>query len=241
MAAKKGSSKKKAADAPKKPRGRPKKAKKVTYVALVVDRSGSMSTVAEAAFSGINEQLDTLKHQGDKGGDTFVTYIQFDSVIDLVFDKKPAKDLTPITRDQYIPRGSTAMYDAVYTAINRLKDGVKQTKDTGFLVVVISDGEENASREVTSQQLADEVKSLQATGKWTFAYMLSNQDLTTVREKLGLSANNMASYASTAMGTQSAFRNMAVNTANYMTLREQGTTSTMNFYTPDEPKTDETK
>lgn len=237
MPAKKGS--KKSTSEPKKKRGRPKKEKKITYVALVVDRSGSMQSVQESAFSGINEQINTLKKTGHKGGETFVTYIQFDNVTDLVFDKKASTELTEITRDQYSPRGSTAMYDAVWSAIKRLKDGVVETKDTGYLVVVISDGWENASREVTGQQLADEIKTLQETGKWTFAYMLSNQDLTKVSKALNLNVNNMAAYTATSAGTHDAFGTMASSTANYMGLRAKGVTRSTNFYSP--PDTTEEK
>jgi uncharacterized protein YegL len=231
MAAKKGSKKTTGSAEPKK-RGRPKKEKKITHVALVVDRSGSMSSVEEAAFAGINEQIKTLKDTGSQGGETFVTYIQFDHISDLVFDKKPSTDLQEITRDQYSPRGTTAMYDAVWTAIKRLKDGVKETKDTAYLVVVISDGGENASREVTGSQLSTEIKQLQASGKWTFAYMLSNQDLSAVQQDLGLRQGNVAAFISTAAGTTDAFCQMATRTANYMSTRSTGTLSVSDFYSP---------
>jgi Mg-chelatase subunit ChlD len=228
MAAKKS---KKDPNTPKKPRGRPKKAKKVTYVALVVDRSGSMGTVQQAAYTGINEQIKSLRDNASKGGDTFVTYVQFDNVIDLLFDKKPAKDLVDIRQDQYQPRGSTAMYDAVWTAIKRLKDGVTETADTGFLVVVISDGYENASREVTGTQLAAEIKLLEASGKWTFSYMLSNQDLKVVQQTLNLSIGNMASYVNTSTGTVDAFLRSADSTAQYLNTRSKGITAVKDFYT----------
>src|SRR5574338_1175969 len=86
-----------------------KTAKKLTYVALVVDRSGSMSTIQRETFNSINERIKQLKKTGGKGGKTFVSYIQFDDVIETVYDKIPHTKLVEITEDQYAPRGYTSL------------------------------------------------------------------------------------------------------------------------------------
>lgn len=218
-----------------------KKAVKETYIALVVDRSGSMRSVQTEALTGINEQIETIKKNAKKGGKTFVTCVQFNDSVDVLFDKKPSKELKKLTENDYIPGGLTAMYDGVHKAITSLKEVTSSSDDIGYLVVVISDGMENASREVTAPMLAKEIKELEATGKWTFTYMLSNQDLKVVTDKLGVSAGNIAAYSSTNIGTKDAFANIVKSTSSYFTRRVVGDTSTKDFYNTTTPEDEMTK
>lgn len=223
------------ATTPKRGRGRPKgsknKPKKITRVALVIDRSGSMQSVQQAAFNGINEQIATIKKNAKLTGKTFVTYIQFDDVVETVFENKAVKELTPITSDQYAPRGTTALRDATFAAIKSLQAASgKDGDDTGYLVIVISDGWENASKDITPEQLKDEITKLEATGKWTFTYMLSNVDVNVVSNSLGVSLQNCATYDSSLVGTAQAFSQMSGSYANYATMRSAHLTATKNFY-----------
>lgn len=215
---------------PKGSKNKPKTPKKLTYIAFVVDRSGSMSSVRQAALDGINEQINTIKKNAELGGETFVTYIQFDQEIETIFANRPAGELEPINEDQYVPRGTTALYDATMEAINRLKYAPTITEDTGFLVIVISDGYENASK-TNQYTLSQEVKRLQDSGKWTFTYMLSNVDKS-LALNLGVYAGNVAVYDSSVGGTKHAFATINNATQNYASLRNLGLTSSTGFYSP---------
>jgi uncharacterized protein YegL len=216
-------------------RGRPKgsknKPKKVTRVALVIDRSGSMNSVRQSAFDGINEQISTIKKNVKLTGKTYVTYIQFDQEIETVFENKDAKDLTPITYNQYEPRGTTALRDATLTAIKSLQSaGAKDGDDAGYLVVVISDGAENASKDITATELKAEITKLEATGNWTFTYMLSNVDSQAVAASLGVSVGNVSTYHATLAGTTDAFSQMSGSYTAYASLRSSGVRGTNVFY-----------
>lgn len=231
----------------KRGRGRPKGSKnkpknvpeKITYIALVVDRSGSMKSVERAALDGINEQINVMRQNAKLGGKTFVTYIQFDDVIETVFANRPASELNDLTEDDYVPRGWTAMLDATDEAITRLKAAPIITEDTAFLVVLITDGAENASKRVSRYQLAQKIKELQATGKWTFTYMLGgNLDLS-VATDLGVYVGNVSTFDShTLTGTSKGFGVAAASIGNYVTARSAGLQSVNNFYTPSNPDAD---
>jgi uncharacterized protein YegL len=184
-----------------------------TKIALVIDRSGSMGGVRNQAFSGINEQLETIKRNAGET-DTEVSYVQFDDVVELVF-KKPAKELRGLEYSEYIPRGSTALYDAVWTTINKLDNG-SQDKETAYLVIVISDGWENASKLVTQQKLAEKVRQLEATGQWTFTYMMSNINLSEFNSTVHANIGNSVSWTATAAGMNEAFRTVNNSTAKYL-------------------------
>jgi Mg-chelatase subunit ChlD len=210
--------------------------RKTTRVALVIDRSGSMSSVEKAAFDGINEQINVIRRDADQGGDTYVTYIQFDDFVETVFSNQHASELKNITRDQYSPRGSTAMRDAVGTAIEMLKSQTGSDEDVAYLVVTISDGAENASRQYTADRLAAIVKELKQTGRWTFTMMLSNVDLS-VAKNLGVDLGNSVTYTSTEAGTVQAFAQMSTSTGNYFGARSTNTLSVNNFYSPTDAPT----
>lgn len=203
----------------------------VTYVALVVDRSGSMASIYAAALDGVNEQINTLKQSAkDLNLKTFVTVIQFDEHIETLYSQKDALELEPFKHGDFYPRGTTAMRDGVYKAIQDLESITNAPDDVGYLVVVISDGLENASREITQEALATKAKQLQDTGKWTFTYMLANQDITAVSRALNIPLNNVSSFVATNAGVAAAYTTTSGASAGYMSLRSSGVTSSQDFY-----------
>lgn len=212
-----------------------KKNSKKTYVALVIDRSGSMSNIHKQTVDGINEQFGVLRRNAELGGETEVTLFQFDDVIETVFRDIAPVELKNWENTDFVPRGSTAMYDAVWAAINHLKSK-PVGEDTAFLVCVISDGYENASREVTQGILSAEIKRLQDTGNWTFSYMLANQDIHEVAQRLSVPVSNIASFNSTVTGAFTAYATTATSTANYFKMRGNGTKSVNNFYSDEVKK-----
>jgi Mg-chelatase subunit ChlD len=206
------------------------KNKKKTYIAIVLDRSGSMSSIHKETVDGINKQLKTIRENGAAGGDTRVSLIQFDGEIETVFKNQTPAELKEWAYSEFRPRGSTAMFDGIWNAINHLKEQ-EETDDTGFLVCVISDGEENASKEISQQVLSDEIKKLQDTGKWTFTYMLANTDINKVRRQFQSSAANISSFDATSVGSANAYYSNATSTANYLVgTRSLGLTNSTNFY-----------
>lgn len=213
--------------AKKAPAKKATKSNKKTHVAIVLDRSGSMSAIHKQTVDGLNEQFEAFRKNAKKAGDTGISLIQFDTVIETVFDGVKPENLKEFAMSDFQPRGGTAMYDGIWNAINHLKTK-DVTDDTAYLICVISDGEENSSTEITQQILADEIKKLQDQGNWTFQYLLSNVDINAVRQTLGAYANNIAYYNSTTGGSAAAYTVNATSTANYMTTRGGFTGSAMN-------------
>ena len=211
-----------------------KKSKKVvnaqTYIALVIDRSGSMGGLEKSVVDGINEQIKVIRKNANKGGDTFLSYIQFDDIIETVYDKVPAKKLEELTRAQYTPRGSTSLRDAILSAIQNLKETVKETDNTAYLVIVVTDGYENSSKLISTEALAQQIKTLEATGKWTFTYMLSNIDWTQLQGTFINNAGNAGTFTSTPVGVSRGASSISSGVANYMSARQVGVTNMAEFY-----------
>jgi uncharacterized protein YegL len=202
---------------------------KTTHVALVLDRSGSMSSVVDETISGFNEQLDTLRDSANSEHRVLVTTVLFANKAEVLESGVNVYDVKKLNSNTYVPSGLTAMYDGVGLAIEELSRKELGREDA-VLVVIVSDGMENSSKEYTSEIIAGKIKRRQATEKWTFSYLGANQDLTKVQKDLGLHIGNTMSYVSTSIGTAHAFSQNSTATRNYMSVRGAGGMSVMDFY-----------
>lgn len=208
-----------------------KKVDKRTHIAVLIDRSGSMDTIRQEALDGLNEVLNGIEVDGKLGGETDVTVIQFDHSIDVLMETVPSDMLPRLTLDDYEPRGMTALYDALKVAIDTITDEL-QTEDTGYLVTVISDGFENASTNMNQESISKLIKELEATGKWTFAFMLANQDIHQFTQRMGVSAGNVAAFTASPTGMNVATHRMGSSNKSYLSTRALGGTNSINTYTP---------
>lgn len=196
------------------------KVKKRAYITFIIDESGSMFGVRDATITGINEQIQQIqKDFGSKTDDieTIVSLIKFNGETIPVFMHRPLSDLKEITAEDYTPGGNTAMYDAVGFAINALNERKDINEEaTSSLLIVVSDGQENASRNFTSQSLADVINKLNETKRWTITYLGANQDLSKVSQTTGFNRTNMATFDSHSnAGVSRAFRVNAMAVSHY--------------------------
>jgi Mg-chelatase subunit ChlD len=209
----------------------PKKTKKVTqkktHIAIVLDRSGSMSSIHKQTVDGLNQQFEAFRKNAGAAGDTEVSLIQFDTIVETVFDGKKPIELPELSMKDFQPRGGTAMYDGIWSAINHLKTK-SITDDTAYLICVISDGEENSSREISQQVLTDEIKKLQDAGNWTFQYLLSNVDINAAKTTFAATNGNIAYYNATGVGSSLAYASNSASMTNYLNVRGVTTAKTMN-------------
>lgn len=192
-------------------------------VGIVLDRSSSMGVIKDATISGTNEQFSALR-DSDDAANTFVAFSTFSNQVTPVFhDGTPEKNptLVPVTslKDisdaDYRPSGMTAMFDGVSKMIDFLSAEAQHVDDV--LVVVISDGAENASQ-TTSEKLASKVKELQEAG-WNFTYIGANQDLTQVQAQLGFHKGNMMTFDANVAGTQAMAGTVANAVSTYTATR----------------------
>lgn len=209
---------------------------KSTRIAIILDRSSSMSSIRSEAISAFNQQVETIKANSQEV-DTKVSLFTFATKADapLIWNQSPTT-LNALTEDTYVPDGMTAMYDSVGMAVNLLS-GLPEAeqKDTSFLVVIISDGAENNSKQFTSEKIASLVKTLQGTERWTFTYLGANQDLTKVQQTLGIHAGNTMQFTASAAGMNQASVANSAGTERYMAARAGGQSCITNFYNSDGP------
>ena len=163
-------------------------------IILIADRSGSMFSIREDAQGGINTYIEEQR----KVGNANLTFIEFDEEIDAVYKQTDIKNTSDY---ELIPRGGTALYDAIgFTLANA--DSIKTTGKK--IVVIVTDGGENASHEWTQKNVFERIESLKKDG-WDFLFLAANQDGMATGLSLGMERGETLTFASTGVGTQSAY------------------------------------
>ena len=146
---------------------------------IILDRSGSMESIRQAAVEGFNETLAGIKKAQKKFADTqkhFVSLATFCSCgTENVYDKTPVDEVQPLKASDYEPCCRTPLYDAMGITIKAIYKHVKDIEDAVVVVTVITDGMENASKEYSRHDIKGLVERLRNEG-WTFTYMGANQN-----------------------------------------------------------------
>lgn len=198
-------------------------------VAFVIDMSGSMTGIRDAAVEGANTYIRDL--QNDAGADTTrMTIVAFDDQYEVWQQNKLVKEI-PYFGDDYQPRGMTALYDAIGKTIALLDSAGR--KNEKHLVVILTDGFENASREYPTgeegrQRLASVIEQYEKKGNWTFVYLGANDyNVKATAAALNIPAGNAAYYSASPQSV----RGMSVGVSSATLARKyDGGASTMDFY-----------
>lgn len=177
-----------------------------THISVVLDRSGSMTTVTKATIDGFNEFL-----AGQKAlpGEATLSLLQFDHEQLTTYDFAKLADVPNLSRESYRPRGNTALLDAIGMAIDSLGTKLSQTPEADrpsrIVVVIITDGEENSSSAYSRTKVFELITHQRQKYGWEFMFLGANQDAIQAGASYGIQVNNSLTYNSTVIGTAKAF------------------------------------
>lgn len=187
-----------------------------TIVNFILDQSGSMMSVRDATISGFNEYLETLL--ADKKNKYEFTLTLFDTETKSVVKGALLKDVEKLTVESYKPGGMTALYDAVCKTIN----GVEADKGDNVLTIIMTDGQENSSKEYTQVEMKKMIEEREKKGNWTFVYLGANQDSYAVAQQYGITSGNTVNFSATGTGMTAAMRNVATSSVMYAATASSG-------------------
>jgi hypothetical protein len=169
---------------------------------VVLDRSGSMESVRDATIAGFNKFIE---EQAKLPGARFsMSQFDTDSIDDLYLDADPGT-VKPLTHATYQPRAGTPLYDAVAKGIIALESRKPKGK---VIFAIVTDGEENSSREYNQRAVFDMVTAKRAEG-WQFVFMGAAMDAYGVGASLGVAAASTYGYAGTGASMDGAFANLS--------------------------------
>lgn len=203
-----------------------------TYVAVVRDHSASMSSVKSHAQTDYNNLIKSIQETAQSN---IVTTIRCGigtlakNEIEIV--NVDVNSIKPIS-DYPVSGMGTPLFDAVDMAITELSNNVsvKDFNDptTAYLVMVITDGQDNRSS-IKAHQLADKIKTLQGTDKWTFVFRVPNGDKNALI-KMGIPEGNIMEWEVSSKGFQHATQVTTNSVGDFYSLRSSGATSTRKFF-----------
>lgn len=178
-----------------------------THLAAVIDRSGSMDFIKDDMEGGFSSFLEEQK---SVPGNLTVSLYQFDNLYETVYENQNVKN---VGRYHLVPRGSTALYDAIGRTINRVKSQVNSSlvKPDHVVIYIVTDGFENASREFNVYTIKALIAEVQELG-WKVVFLGANQDAVLTAATLGIARMDSMTYSATSSGV----KGMAAASSTYL-------------------------
>ena len=151
---------------------------------FVLDRSGSMSTCIDDTLGGFNHFIKSQKSDNPEGD---MTLTLFAHDFEDIYEKKNIKTIEKLTKEIYFPRGPTALLDAIGKTIKKASVSEKP------MIVILTDGQENSSKNYTHSHIKDLIEFKKTLG-WEFIFLGANQDAIQVGNMMGISEESAMTF-----------------------------------------------
>ena len=184
--------------------------KNLPELVFILDKSGSMAGLERDTIGGFNAMLDKQKAQA---GECRITTVLFDHRYELLHDRTDIRAVRPITAREYRVGGSTALLDALGKTIHKIATAQKNTSEPfrakRVMFVIITDGDENASREYAAKEVKEAIRRQKSRYGWEFIFLGANIDAVETAGRFGIDAGRAANYVPDSQGTALNFRAMS--------------------------------
>ncbi|NLF96080.1 MAG: VWA domain-containing protein [Candidatus Riflebacteria bacterium] len=186
-----------------------------THITVVLDRSGSMEAIRSDTIGGFNSFLAAQKAEP---GFATLTLVQFDTqdAYEVIQDFKNIQEVPELTRETFVPRAGTPLYDAMGKAINDLEHKLasmpEATRPQRVIVAFVTDGQENSSREFSKSMVQKMIKEKQEKSDWQFVFLSADLDAMEEALSTGVAAASSLLFDKTAQGIASAWAALSCST-----------------------------
>lgn len=222
---------------------------KSTEVVILLDRSSSMNKIRESTVDSINNFITQVQEEPGEGNWTLIQFDDHDSARGagemfphVVYERRSDREMRKLELNDFRPRGGTALVDAVCLTIETMKKVyLAQENRPGVLIVVITDGQENSSREYRTPQMRSLIAEVQSQYNWSFLYLGANQDAFAEAGKYGIVSNsyggvsNRITYDHTGEGIERALLCAATNARGWKVEGNKTVEDMMGPSCPDDP------
>jgi len=209
-----------------------------THIVVVLDKSGSMAGLTQSTISGFN---GFMKEQKNVVGKATASLMQFAGNQKWNYEMMPIKEIIDIDTKSYQANGgSTALCDSIARAVHHTENKIKDMdeKPDNVVVVVITDGQENDSREFNKEHVTKIIESHEEEG-WDFVFLGANQDAISEGGSMGVRSTNAFTYGATSEGVQAMYSTVSKSLNTYRTRRSKGDVGQIGFFMNDEEETAE--
>ena len=203
---------------------------------VILDESGSMQTIKKSIINGFNELVQTIKGLSKQFPEQehYVTLISFNSrEIKTILNNSSVENLQVIDELIYQPDAWTPLYDAMAIGIKQIENVIRKEGHYNVLVTVLTDGEENASKEFDAHAIKSLVEEKESKN-WTFTYMGANHDVEGVASSLSI--KNIMRFEANEGDVQRVFMHDRNSRIRYSeNIRDNKNTNTGYFDTTEKP------
>ncbi len=193
-----------------------------TEIIYILDRSGSMSGLEADTIGGFNSMMDQQKKTGEKA---LVSTVLFDNVCEVIHDRVPIDKIEKMTDKQYYVRGCTALLDAVGGAIHHIgnihKYAREEDRPEKTIVVITTDGMENASEKYSREKIEMMVKRQQKKYGWEFIFIGANIDAYAEAQKYGIRRDRAVNYVCDSIGMAHVYAGVGKAVSSAMMAKNQ--------------------
>lgn len=179
----------------------------LTELVFILDRSGSMQGLERDTIGGFNSMIERQKAQD---GEVYVSTVLFDNLSEVIHDRVKLSEIKPMTEREYFTRGSTALLDAVGSAVRHIKTVHKYAREEDVpektIFVITTDGMENSSTQYTHAKVKAMIEQQQKEHGWEFLFLGANIDAAESAKSIGIDKNHAADYICDSAGTELNFR-----------------------------------
>lgn len=195
------------------PAGAPTFAQDATHYHMILDKSDSMRTHYEEILHALNKKFESIRATQAEHPEIpiYVSLTLFSNEPELVFEQRPASELRPLTHAEYVLDGMTGLLDAVGTVIDRMQyllgHDLKH-HNANAVVVIYTDGMENASRRYTYENIGAKIKKLSADDRWLFTFVGADMDAWDVASRINFKRSNVFSASKESVGESMSFLSM---------------------------------
>lgn len=176
--------------------------KGLTELVFILDRSASMEGLEKETVDGFNSMIEKQKKEKDK---SYVTTVLFSDVAQGLYFRKPLHEVINLTEQDYCVKGRTALLDAIGNTIYKMKSE-KTSHRRKVIMVIITDGLENASREFRYDILEKLIRKMKDKHGWEFLFLGANMDAVKEAARIGISESRSVTYANDSVGVELSYK-----------------------------------
>jgi len=174
-----------------------------TFYHIILDQSGSMSDCVNQTLKGLAEQRKEILAIANEfpEQEIRVGLTVFDHIVELKYSNLSVTELSRMNSFQYQPNGQTALLDAIGMSVAATQRLMANEGDSA-VIIILTDGYENASKEYSHKQIKELIKAKEATGKWSFTYLGATLDAVEIARSMNIKAENSFAFEKKNMGNE---------------------------------------
>jgi hypothetical protein len=194
-----------------------------TIYHLVVDKSGSMMDCVDSTINGFNEQVNRIKEKSLEFIEEEITMglTTFNTNVRHHYFQQNPKEIVMLDYENYRPNGTTALLDAVGETITEIERQIAPSLiPTTVIMVILTDGYENASKMYNLEKIRNMISKLEETGTWTFSFIGATLDAVDVAKTMSIKSHNSFSFAKNEM-KNSVWEKLDKSVGNYFSKKRE--------------------